>query len=94
MQAQFHIHIFMDCCLAVAVPSAFQIGRHATVSVYSVVAVVDLFDLLLDLCFLDVIIRLSVFLVVIVRIRAEPQPSQQPAGAKSFMVLVDESVIL
>ncbi len=46
MQAKVYVHIFMDCCLAVAVPSAFQIGRHAVVPVYSIVAVVDLFDLL------------------------------------------------
>ena len=34
MQAQFPVHIFMDCCLAVAVPPALQIGSHTAVPVY------------------------------------------------------------
>ncbi len=94
MQPQFRIHIFMDCHLAVAVPPAFQIDRHAAVSVYSIVAVVDLFNLFLDFRFLDVIIRLPVFPVVIVGVRADFQPSQQPANAEFFMILIDKSISL
>ena len=94
MQAQLLIHIFMDCCLAVAVPSAFQIGRHAAVSVYSIVAVVDLFNLLLGFCFSGIIIRLPVFPVVIVGIRADFQPPQQPPDAEFFMVFFNEPISL
>ena len=71
MQDQFHVHIFMDGRLAVAVSPAFQISRHAAAAVHSVVAVADLVDLLLDFRFLSIIIRLP---VVIVSIRADPQP--------------------
>jgi len=64
----------MDGRLAVAVAPAFQINRHAAVAVHSVVAVVDFVDLLLDFGFLGIIIRLPVLPVVIVGIRADPQP--------------------
>ena len=84
----------MDCCLTVTIPSAFQIGCHATVSVYSIVAVVDLFNLLFGFCLLGIIIRLPVFLVVIIGIWAYLQPPEQPADAEFFMVLVDEPVSL
>lgn len=94
IQTQFPVHIFMDCCLAVAVPPALQIGRHTAVPVYSVVAVVDLFDLFPDFLFLGIIIRLPVFPVVIVGIRADPQPPQQPADAEFFLMLIDEPVSL
>lgn len=94
MQAQFPVHVFMDCCLAVAVPPALQIGSHTAVPVYSTVAVVDLFDLFPDFLFLGIVIRLPVFPVVIVGIRADPQPPQQPADAEFLMVLVDEPVSL
>ena len=93
-QAQFPIHIFMDCCLAVAVPPALQIGSHTAVPVYSIVAVVDLFDQFLDFLFLGIGIRLPVFPVVIVGIRADPQPPQQPADAEFLMVLCDKPISL
>ena len=84
----------MDGSGAVAVSFTFQISRHGTVAVNTVVSVVDFIYLPLDFCFLGVIIRLPVFPVVIVGIRADPQPLQQPAGAEFIMVLVDEPVSL
>ena len=57
-------------------------------------AVIDATDLLLNLRFLGIIIRLPVFPVVIVGIRADPQPPQQPADAEFFLVLIDEPVSL
>ena len=93
-QAQFPVHIFMDCCLTVAVPPALQIGSHTAEPVYSIVAVVNLFDLFLDFLFLGTIIRLPVFPVVIVGIRADPQPPQQPADAEFLMVLFDKPISL
>ncbi len=56
--------------------------------------VVDFRNLFLDCCFLGIIIRLPVFPVVIVGIRADPQAPQQPADAEFFMVLVDKPVSL
>ena len=92
MQTHFRIHIFMDGSGAVAVSFALQIRRHAAVAVNTVVPVVDLIYLPLDFCFLGIITYLAVFPVVIVGIRADIQPPQQPAGAEFFMVLIDESV--
>ncbi len=93
-QPHLHVHVFMDSCGTVAVSYALQIGRHAAVAVNAVVPVVDLIYLSLDFCFLGIITRLPVFTVVIVGIRADPQPPEQPAGAEFFMVLVDNPVSL
>ena len=84
----------MDSCAAVAVSSAFQISCHAAVTVHAVMAVVDIPDLLLNLCFLGMIIRLPVFPVVVISIRADSQPLQQPADAVFLMVLVNEPISL
>ena len=94
MQAQLLVHIFMDRRTAVAVPAAFQISCHTAVTVHTIMAVVDIPDLLLNLCFFGIIIRLPVFPVVIISIRADPQPLQQPADSEFLMVLVKESISL
>ena len=74
MQAHLRVHIFMDGSGAVAIPFALQVGCHASVAIDAVVPVVDLIYLPLDFCFLGAIIRLPVFPVVIIGIRADPQP--------------------
>ena len=76
MQAHLRVHIFMDGSGAVAIPFALQVGCHAAVAIDAVVPVVDFIYLPLDFCFLGAIIRLPVFPVVIVGIRANPQPPQ------------------
>ena len=82
----------MDSCSAVVVSLALQIGRHAAIAVNTVVPVVNLINLFPDFCFLSKILRLPVFSVVIVGIRADPQAPEQPAGAELFMVLVNKPV--
>ena len=84
----------MDGSSAVTVSPALQIDRHAAVAVNAVVAVIDLIDLPLDFRFFGIIIRLPVLPVVIVCIRTDPQPPQQPADAEFFMMPVDESISL
>ena len=84
----------MDSRAAVAVSPAFQISCHAAVTVHAVMVVVDIPDPLLDLCFLGIIIRLPVFPVVVISIRTDSQPPQQPADAEFLMVLVKESISL
>ncbi len=94
MQPRLCVHIFMDGSGAVAVSFTLQIGCHGTVAVNTVIPVVDFIYLPQDFCFLGIIIRLPVFPVVIVGIRADPQPLVQPAGAEFFMVLVNKPVSL
>jgi len=57
-------------------------------------AVIDAADLFLNLCFLGIIIRLPVFPVVIVGIRANRQPPQQPADTEFFLMTVNKSISL
>ena len=68
-QAHLCVYVLMDGRGATPVPPASQIGRHATVAVDTVVAVVDVPDLLLDVCLLGIIVRLPVLPVVVVGIR-------------------------
>ena len=57
-------------------------------------AMVDAADLLLNLRFMGIIICLPVFSVVIVGIRADRQPSQQPADTEFFLMIVNKSIRL
>ena len=84
----------MDSRAAVAASHAFQISCHAAVTVHAVMVVADIPDLLLDLCFLGMIIRLPVFPVVVISIRADSQPLQQPADTVFLMVSVNEPISL
>ncbi len=76
-RAQSHlcVHVFMDRCGTVSVSFTPQVDSHAAVAVHAIVAVVDVSDLLLNLLFLSIIIRLPVFPVVIICVRADCQPS-------------------
>ena len=84
----------MDGSGTVTISFALQIDRHAAIAINTVVPVVDLINLPLDFCFLGIIPCLPVFPVVIVGIRADPQPPQQPADAEFFLMLIDEPVSL
>ena len=57
-------------------------------------AVVDAADLLLDHRFLGIIICLPMLPVVIVGIRADPQPPQEPADAEFLLMIINKSISL
>ena len=57
-------------------------------------AVVDAADLLLDRRFLGTIICLPMLPVVIVGIRADPQPLQEPADAEFLLMIINKSISL
>ena len=57
-------------------------------------AMVDAADLLLNLRFLGIVICLPVLPVVIVGIRADRQPPQQPADTEFFLMTVNKSISL
>ena len=63
---------------------ACQINGHASVSVHSIVLVVNLSDLRLYLGFLGIVICLSVFSVVIVSIRANIQHAAATSAAQNL----------
>ena len=88
------VHVFMDGRHAVAVPFPPQICGHAAISVYSIMAVVDAANLLLNLCFWGIIIHFSVFPVIIVGIGADPQAPQEPTDANFFLMTANKSISL
>ena len=73
---------------------ACQINGHASVSIHPIVLVVNLSDLRLYHRFLGIVIRLPVFPVVIVSIRANIQPTQQPAQPKIFLIFFNKPISL
>ena len=81
------IHIFMNSSGTVKIALSFQVDFHTSVSINSIVGMINLLYLRLHFCFMGIIIRLPVFPVVIVGIRADLQPPEQLTGAEFFMVL-------
>ena len=73
---------------------ACQINGHASVSVHSIVLVINLSDLRLYPRFLGIVICLPVFPVVIISIRANIQPTQQPAQPKIFLIFFNKPISL
>ncbi len=65
----------MDGCGAVDVSTPFQINPHIAIAVDAVVAVVDFLDLLMDFCFLGVVVSLPMLSVVVIGIRVKSQSS-------------------
>ena len=90
----FHIHVFVYGGGAVGIAPARQIDCHAPVTVNTVVFMIDFVNLCLDFLFMGIITRLPVFPVVVVCIRIDIQPVQQPADAEFVMVFFDESISL
>ena len=85
-QAQFRVHVFMNGSRAVMVSYSLQINRHAPIAVYTVMAMVDTPDLLLDFRFVRMILCLPVLSVIIIGIRTNPQSPQQPADSEFLMM--------
>ncbi len=65
MQCGFCIHIFVYSSRAVIISPARQINGHGPVCVSPVMAVIDVLNLFHGFRFLDIVIRLAVFPVVI-----------------------------
>jgi len=79
---------------AVMAAPARQIDGHGPVSRHSVMRMVNFPDQCFYCFFPGMISCLPVFPIVIVGIRADPQPPQQPADAEFFLMLIDEPVSL
>ena len=94
IQPHLFIHILMNGYRTVMEAFACQINGHASVSVHTIVLVVNLPDLCLYLRFLGIVIRLPVFPVVIVSIWANIQPTQQPSQPKIFLIFFDKPISL
>ena len=94
MQSHFRIHVFMHGKRAVMKAPARQINGHGPVSCHSVMHMVNFPDLRFYSFFPGIIICLSVFPVVVIGIRADAKPPQQPADTEFFVMLFDESISL
>ena len=84
----------MDGRGAVTISPAFQIDSHAAVTVYPVMAMVDLPDLFQHFRFMGMVSRLPMFSVVVVGIGTDRQPTEQPAGAEFVVILLNEPISL
>ena len=73
---------------------SLQINRHAPVTIYAMMVMVDIPDLLLYFRFVRMIRCLPVLSVIIIGIRTNPQSPQQPADAEFLMMFLNESVSL
>ena len=71
---------------------ARQINRHASVSVHSIVFVVNHLYLRLYLRFLGMIRRHPVFVVVIIGVWIDMQTSEKPTDAKKKRIFLDKLV--
>ena len=94
IKLQFLIHILMNGCGTVMNPSTSKINRHRPITVNTMMFVVNCFDLGENFHFLSTISSLPVFPVVVISIRANGKPAQQPTNPKFSMILLDESISL
>ena len=65
---------------------SLQINRHAPVTIYAMMVMVDIPDLLLYFRFVRMILCLPVLSVIIIGIRTNPQSPQQPADSEFLMM--------
>ena len=93
-QAQFRVHVLMNGSRAVMVSYPLQINRHAPITIYAMMVMVDVPDLLLALRLVRIIRCLPVLSVIIIGIRTNPQSPQQPADSEFLMMFLNESVSL
>lgn len=71
-QSQLRIHILMYRCRTIGISLPLQVDSHPSVSVHSVVAMVDFFNFRHNLCLLGIIIRLPMFPVVVISVWTDP----------------------
>ena len=88
------VHIFMNSGRTVMETLTFQVDRHTPVSVHTIVGMVYFLNPRLNRCFPGIVIRFPMFPVVIISIRMQFQPPEQPANTKLVLILVDESISL
>ena len=72
-QAQFRVHVFMNGSRAVMISYSLQINRHAPVTIYAMMVMIDIPELFLDFCFVRMIRCLPVLSVIILGIRTNHQ---------------------
>ena len=93
-QTTFSIHVFMYGCRTVILSPARQIDSHTPVTIDPVVAMADIFNLRKNLWFLGIIVLLPVFTVVVIGIRTDFKPPQQPADTEFLMMFIYKPISL
>ena len=94
IQLHFCIHVFMYGNRAVMIASTCQINSHGPVSGHPVMRMVNFPDLYFYRFFLGIIIRLPVFSVVVISVRADAKPPQYPADAEFSVMLLNKPISL
>ncbi len=94
IQPHFRIHVFVYGNGAVMTAPACQIDGHGPVSCHPVMLIVNFPDQRFGGSFPCIIIRLSVFPIVVISIRTDAKPPQQPADAKVFVMLFHKPISL
>ena len=94
IQPHFRIHVFMYGNRTIMTAPARQIDRHGPVPCNSVMRMVNFPNQRFSCVFLGIIVRLPVFPVVVISIRADAEPPQQPADAEFSAMLFNQSISL
>ena len=94
MESPLCIHIFMNGSCTIRVASALQIDFHAPVTINTIVGMIDFLNLCVYFCFMGIIIRLPVFLVVIIRVWTDFKPTKEPPRTKQLMILLNKPISL
>lgn len=94
IQLHFCIHVFMYGNRAVMIASTCQINSHGPVSGHPVMRMVNFPDLCFYSFFLGIIIRLPVFPVVVISVRADAKLPEYPADAEFSVMLLNKPISL
>ena len=94
IEPHFRIHVFMYGNRAVMIAPARRINGHGPVSCHPVMRMIDFPAQSFCSFFLGIIICLSVFPIVVISIRADAKPPQQPADAEFPVMLFNKPIIL
>ena len=91
---KYWIHILVDSCCAVWEAFAFQIYLHTTISIYTMVFMINIWDFWQSFLAHGIVIRLPMFSVVVISIWTDIKAPQKPTQAKFIMMLFDKSISL
>lgn len=93
-QPEFLVHVLMNCPGRKIYTCARQIGSHSAIAVNTIMFIVDHQNLIENLLLFRLPLCPPTFSVVVISVRINVQPSQQPPNTKQLAVLVDAPICL